>query len=224
MKRELILTGDGSHTIFLPEQNEHYHSKHGAINEAYHVFINAGLHQFPTTDLINILEMGFGTGLNAFISFLESMHRGFKINYTAVEAFPVPLDEFSKLNYTSNLQAEKHNGIFKKMHRLAWYKKQQISDNFSLIKIKEKLENVVLERKYNLIYYDAFGPRVQPELWTVSIFEKLYKCLRNNGILVTYSAKGSVKRNMQAVGFTVEKLAGPPNKRHMLRAIKQTGL
>lgn len=222
MRRELIVTADGSHTIYLPDQNEHYHSKHGAINEAYHVFIKNGLYRFSTDGPVNILEMGLGTGLNAFISFLESEHRGYKINYTAVEAFPVKPDEWQKLNYPTNLQAKKHGEIFAEIHQISWNRKHRISDNFSLTKIAGKFEDIILKQAYNLVYFDAFGPRVQPELWTAQIFEKLYKCLKNKGILVTYSAKGSVRRNMLEAGFNVEKLAGPPNKRHMLRAIKQT--
>ncbi|PID69738.1 MAG: SAM-dependent methyltransferase [Flavobacteriales bacterium] len=220
MKRNIIKTADGSHTIFLPDYNEYYHSKHGAINEACHVFIKNGLHQFTAKDPVNILEMGFGTGLNAFISFLETVKHGYNINYTAIEAFPVKPDEIVKLNYVSSLKSEKYSDIFSKLHDVPWQTKHQISDKFSLTKTESKLENVSLELSYNLIYFDAFGPRVQPELWTLPIFEKLYNCLENKGILVTYSAKGSVKRNLQEAGFNVEKLTGPPNKRHMLRATK----
>ncbi len=220
MQREIIITSDGSTTIHLPEWNEQYHSKHGAIQEAYHVFIKSGLKQFKQADELSLLEIGFGTGLNAFITYLETKKLNVVINYVGVEAYPVELKEISKLNYVSELNAENDNGIFHKLHSLSWGEKNQISNNFSLTKRKQFFENIQDVNAYNLIYFDAFGARVQPELWTVVIFKKMYNALKADGILVTYSAKGSVRRALVEVGFTVERLPGPPGKREMLRAVK----
>ncbi len=217
MKREIITTSDGSTTIHLPDWNEQYHSKHGAIQEAKHVFIKHGLDIISDKN-ISILEIGFGTGLNCFITFLETSKN---IDYTGVEAYPVEENEIKKLNYISELNAEKQANIFDKIHSVSWEEKHQISDNFSLTKRKQFFEEISDENKFDLIYFDAFGARVQPELWTENIFERMFKSLKNNGVLVTYSAKGSVRRAMQSVGFSVERLEGPPGKREMLRGIKK---
>ncbi len=219
LKREIIVTADGSSTIHLPEWNEQYHSKHGAIQEAYHVFIKSGLQLFANSEL-NILEIGFGTGLNTFITFLEAQKLNLKIDYVGVEAYPVALEEVEKLNYVSELGAENTIEIFKKMHQQNWDKKVLISSEFSLTKRKQFFNEINDENTFDLIYFDAFGARVQPELWTEEIFEAMFKSLKKEGVLVTYSAKGSVRRALQTVGFTVERLPGPPGKREMLRAKK----
>ena len=227
MKREIIITSDGSKTIFLPEWNEHYHSKHGAIQEAYHVFIKHGLYHFCHPEhvtqphrSISILEIGFGTGLNAFITLLEAEKLGLSIDYVGVEAFPVKKDEVLQLNYPTQLSAEKKSNIFKKMHEVSWEESHVFPNNFKLTKRQLDFFKIADKEKYNLIYFDAFGPRVQPELWTESMFKKMYDTLHENGVLVTYSAKGSVRRAMQTVGFNVEKCPGPPGKREMLKAFK----
>lgn len=222
MKREIIITSDGSTTIHLPEWNEQYHSKHGAIQEAYHVFIKHGL-ETCTKSEISILEIGFGTGLNAFITLLESENQSRKIRYDGVEAYPVPMDEVEQLNYVSELNASSLQGQFDTMHDIPWEERSDISDNFSLIKRKQFFDEIEDENKFDLVYFDAFGARVQPDLWTEEIFAIMFKAMKENGILVTYSAKGSVRRAMQAVGFTVERLPGPPGKREMLRATKVVG-
>ncbi|PQB07957.1 SAM-dependent methyltransferase [Polaribacter filamentus] len=231
MKREILLTSDGSTTIHLPDWNEQYHSKHGAIQEAYHVFIKSGFELFcdsdeneNTQESISILEIGFGTGLNAFITFLEGIKNHKKIEYVGVEAYPVVSNEVEKLNYVSELKATEHKAIFDKMHAVAWDEKHQISTDFMLTKRKQFFEEIEDENKFNLIYFDAFGATNQPELWTETIFLKMYKALKENGVLVTYAAKGSVRRAMQTVGFTVERLAGPPGKREMLRATKKVSI
>lgn len=224
MDRKIIKTADGSVTIHLPDWDEQYHSKHGAVQEAKHVFIKMGLHYFLTENQfseISILEIGFGTGLNAFITFLESQKLQLKIKYTGVEAFPVTPDEISALNYPENLSAEGQADVFEKMHHCDWGKPKVITGNFSLCKIQKKFEEIQDEEIFNIIYFDAFGARVQPDLWTVEIFKIMFKALKPDGILVTYSAKGSVRRNLQKVGFLVERLPGPPGKREMLRAIKK---
>lgn len=221
LKREILITSDGSTTIDLPEWNEQYHSKHGAIQEAYHVFIDKGLGQFNSQSRISVLEIGFGTGLNAFITYLEAKKRILKIDYVGVEAYPVLQEEILQLNYVAELKAKNEQTIFDKIHSLSWDKKYELSNYFSLIKRKQFFDEIEDEDTYNLIYFDAFGARVQPELWTVEIFKKMYNALKQKGILVTYSAKGSVRRAMQEVGFVVERLPGPPGKREMLRAIKK---
>jgi tRNA U34 5-methylaminomethyl-2-thiouridine-forming methyltransferase MnmC len=223
LKRKIITTKDGSTTIHLEEWNEQYHSTHGAIQEAAHVFINTGLHHLQNTfnpAQIHILEMGFGTGLNAFMTFLEAKKHNFSINYVGVEAYPVASAELSQLNYIRELQAENHSETFHNMHSCDWEKETTLSKNFQLTKRQQLFEQIEDKEKFNLIYFDAFGARVQPELWTATIFQKMYNALQNNGVLVTYAAKGSVRRAMQEVGFKVERLPGPPGKREMLRATK----
>lgn len=227
MKREILITSDGSTTIHLPDWDEQYHSKHGAIQEAYHVFIHTGLHYFlkslenrslkPT---ISILEIGFGTGLNAFITFLEARKENISINFDGVEAYPVIAEEVSKLNYVKELKAEEQKQFFDKMHDVSWNEKHEISKEFILNKRKQFFDEIDDENEFDLIYFDAFGAKNQPELWTEEIFLKMYKATKENGVLVTYSAKGSVRRALQTVGFKVERLPGPPGKREMLRAIK----
>ncbi len=221
MKRSIITTADGSKTIKIEDWNEHYHSKHGAIAEAYHVFIHHGLHYFKEAKELSILEMGFGTGLNAFITFLESVKNNLQITYTGIEAYPVSTEEASLLEYAKALQADKYKHVFEKLHHVSWETQHQISSSFYLQKHKRLFSDVSYNQEFTIIYFDAFGARVQPELWTEEIFKTMYQALKPNGVLVTYSAKGSVKRAMQAVGFTVEKLPGPPGKREMLRAIKK---
>ncbi len=218
MKREVIVTSDGSTTIHIPEWDEQYHSKHGAIQEAYHVFIKKGLDLFQ--DDLSILEIGFGTGLNAFITYLESEKRKLKIDYTGVEAYPVAEKEIARLNYVKELGVVNKQEIFTMLHAVSWGKKQMISENFYILKRVQFFKDIIDENAFHLIYFDAFGARVQPELWTEEIFALMYKALKMNGVLVTYAAKGSVRRAMQTVGFTVERLDGPPGKREMLRARK----
>lgn len=225
MKREVVITADGSSTIHLPDWDEQYHSKHGAIQEAYHVFIKHGLHHFNSENInsedeVSILEIGFGTGLNAFITLLEAEKLNLKINYVGVEAYPVSTEEISLLNYTKELKAEASDAVFKTLHEVAWNEKHDITSIFSIEKQQKFFAEIKDEDTFNLIYFDAFGARVQPELWTEPIFESMYKALKAKGVLVTYAAKGSVRRAMQAVGFTVERLEGPPGKREMLRGTK----
>jgi tRNA U34 5-methylaminomethyl-2-thiouridine-forming methyltransferase MnmC len=235
MKREIIKTADGSTTIHLPDWNEQYHSKHGAIQEAYHVFIKHGLHHFynqkSTLDVTSsavekshknafILEIGFGTGLNAFITYLEAQKLNLNIQYNGVEAYPVSEKEIEALNYIDALNAKHSANVFKELHTVSWEEEHQISGTFTLKKQKQLFSEINDIEAYNIIYFDAFGARVQPELWTEDIFKIMYKALKLSGILVTYSAKGSVRRAMQSVGFVVERLPGPPGKREMLRATK----
>ena len=220
MRREIITTSDGSTTIHLPDWDENYHSKHGAIQEAKHVFIENGLSLFQDKS-IAILEIGFGTGLNAFITFLESKKLNIAADYVGVEAYPVSATEILSMNYVNELDAKAENQIFEQMHTSNWEEKTAISNTFSLTKRKQFFVDIEDVAQFDLIYFDAFGYRVQPELWSTEIFQKMYNALKPNGVLVTYAARGVVKRSMIEVGFTVEKLPGPPGKREMFRATKK---
>ncbi|MDG3581468.1 tRNA (5-methylaminomethyl-2-thiouridine)(34)-methyltransferase MnmD [Galbibacter pacificus] len=223
MERKVIKTSDGSTTIYIENWNEHYHSKHGAIQEAYHVFINSGFYPYlknNKSEELSILEIGFGTGLNAFITYLEAENNGVQVKYDGVEAYPVKSEEIALLNYVEELKAEEKRAIFNKMHEIDWEDYKRVSKFFQLKKRKQFFSEITDVNLFDIVYFDAFGARVQPELWEEVIFEKMYKALKTNGILVTYAAKGSVRRAMQKVGFMVEKLPGPPGKREMLRAVK----
>lgn len=221
MKRKIIHTQDGSTTIHIPEWNEQYHSKHGALQEAYHVFIEMGFLYYLKTyspSTISILEMGFGTGLNTFITLIEAGKTPISIDYTGLEAYPIASSEINQLNFASQLNTSED--VFKEMHTTPWENPIEITDKFTLTKHKQFFQDFSDPNSYQLIYFDAFGARVQPELWTIDIFRKMYDALKIKGVLVTYSAKGSVRRALQEVGFEVERLPGPPGKREMLRAIK----
>ena len=219
MKREIIQTKDGSTSILLPDWNETYHSKFGAIQEAKHVFIKNGLSLF-SGESVSILEIGFGTGLNAFITYLEVQNSRQTINYTGVEAYPVSEEDALKMNYVSELEANSSEEIFLKMHQATWDEKVELDSNFTLEKQNKKFQEINEGEKYDLIYFDAFGFRVQPELWSLEVFQTMFKALKPNGILVTYACRSSIKNAMKESGFQVEKLNGPPGKREMLRARK----
>lgn len=235
MKRNIITTADGSKTIQIEEWNEQYHSIHGAIQEAKHVYIKNGLlfyieqchlecsrNVIFETKNITILEIGFGTGLNAFLTLLKAEELKQNIQYTGVEAYPVLPEELQQLNYVDQLSAQPYQIAFETLHQSLWEKEIKVTPFFQLIKQQKKFQDIQNENTYDLIYFDAFGSRVQPELWTEHIFKIMYKALKPNGVLVTYSVKGSVRRAMLSVGFLVEKLPGPPGKREMLRAIKHS--
>ncbi|WP_179020457.1 tRNA (5-methylaminomethyl-2-thiouridine)(34)-methyltransferase MnmD [Winogradskyella forsetii] len=244
MKRKIITTSDGSKTIQIEDWNEQYHSIHGALQEANHVFLKHGLlfysevvseslksknrqsehkYQIAQGSLseveVSVLEIGFGTGLNAFLTLIEAEKLKLDIDYVGVEAYPVQVKEINQLNYVE-LISNNHKAIFDKLHDTSWEKPHHITPNFQLEKQQKFFKEITAKDKFDIIYFDAFGARVQPDLWTEAIFEIMFNALKENGILVTYSAKGSVRRAMQAVGFTVERLPGPPGKREMLRARK----
>ncbi|WP_026726331.1 tRNA (5-methylaminomethyl-2-thiouridine)(34)-methyltransferase MnmD [Flavobacterium sasangense] len=221
MKREIIITDDGSTTIRIPEWDENYHSTHGAIQEAKHVFIKNGLDLFQKQDSISILEIGFGTGLNAFITFLETVNKE-KVNYVGVEAYPISSEEIAQMNYVAELQATQYQAVFDKMHSCDWESQQNISENFILTKRKQFFQDIEDKEQYDLIYFDAFGFPLQPELWSEAIFKKMYEALLPKGTLVTYACRSSIKNAMLSVGFSIEKLPGAPGKREMLRATKNS--
>lgn len=223
MKREIIKTGDGSTTIHLPEWGESYHSKHGAIAEALHVFIATGF-SFQLDKIrghnLSILEVGFGTGLNAFLTFLEAQKRKVTVYYKGVEAYPVGREELDNLNF-GDVFSKEAKDTFRALHEASWNECCGITPEFQLFKQQAFFKDIEDQQAFDLIYFDAFGPRVQPELWTEAVFEMMYRALKTGGCLVTYSAKGAVRRAMQSVGFKVERLPGPPGKREMLRAVKE---
>jgi len=222
MKTEFVISEDGSHTLFVPELKEHYHSTHGAINESKHVFINAGLHKaLEGKQKINILELGFGTGLNALLTFVEVKQKDCFVNYTSYETYPLEEAIYSKLNYPDLISGNVKD-VFLQMHKASWNKEFHISENFVLNKINDKIENLSEKsEKYDLIYFDAFAPDIQKELWTEELFNKIFNVMNPGGILVTYSAKGIVKRALKSAGFVLENLPGPIGKREITRAVKK---
>ena len=220
MKREIVITGDGSTTIRIPDWNENYHSSHGAIQEAKHVFVTHGLDVFQNQDEISILEIGFGTGLNAFITFLETLTKD-KVNYVGVEAYPISAAEVAQMNYVSELKAAPYATNFEKMHASDWEHEIAITAQFNLTKRKQFFQDINDKNQYHLIYFDAFGYPLQPELWSEDIFVKMYEALLPGGVLVTYACRSVIKNAMLAAGFSIEKLPGAPGKREMLRATKE---
>ena len=219
MKREIIRTEDGSTTIRIPDWDECYHSRHGAIQEAYHVFIKNGLSLFEGKPL-SILEIGFGTGLNAFITAIESQRHG-NIDYVGVEAYPVSAEELQAMNYADAIEGGRHQALFGAIHEADWEIPVKLSSHYKLTKRQQFFHEIADQARFDLIYFDAFGYRVQPELWSEAIFRRMYDALNERGMLVTYAARGVVKRNLQAAGFRVEKCPGPPGKREMMRAFKE---
>ena len=220
LKREFITTKDGSVTIFLPEYNETYHSKFGAIQEAQHVFIKYGFNCIESAN-VSILEVGFGTGLNALVTKFANENLGKTIEYFGIEKFPIPAKEVAQLNYVDNLEMPSLAPFFKSLHSCNWEERVTIDSNFTLFKNKVALEGFSVAPQFNLVYFDAFGFHYQPELWTEEIFRKMYNCMLPNSILVTYACRTSIRKAMLAVGFEVEKLPGAPGKREMLRAFKK---
>jgi tRNA U34 5-methylaminomethyl-2-thiouridine-forming methyltransferase MnmC len=219
LKREIIITSDGSTSIHLPAWEESYHSKHGAIQEAQHVFIKNGL-SLCKGQSVSVLEIGFGTGLNAFITFLQSQKNKQKIDYVGVEGFPISPEEVLQMNYVNQLNANQFESEFRIIHTSNWEENVTISDTFRLTKRKQLFNDINDKNQFDIIYFDAFGYRVQPELWSVEIFTKMFEALKDGGILVTYACRGPIKNAMKEAGFKIEKLAGPPGKREMLRGWK----
>jgi tRNA U34 5-methylaminomethyl-2-thiouridine-forming methyltransferase MnmC len=215
---ELVLTEDGSHTIYVPELGEHYHSIHGAVQESTLVYIMNGL-GFCNSNPANIFEAGFGTGLNALLSCIYSEQHKLKINYTSAENYPLKSSIVKALNH-SNFAGVNGKELSDKIHTAPWGSRVEINSYFTLKKIKCDLVKDDIDGKFNLIYFDAFGPGKQPEMWTDNIFKKISEVTEAGGIFVTYSAKGEVKRALKSNGFQVNILPGPPGKREMIRATK----
>lgn len=220
--REIATTADGSKTLFVPQWDEHYHSIHGARQESLHVFIDAGLKYYLeqyAPKLIHIFEVGLGTALNALLTAQHVKDHSVQIKYQSIEAYPLTMDEVHALNYI-DANDEASYQLNTSLHQSSWGEWNAINENFSILKIHDFLENWNSEEKVDIVYFDAFAPSAQPQLWTEDIFRMIYENMSENGILVTYCAKGVVKRAMKAAGFKIEALPGPPGKREMTRAVK----
>ncbi len=221
--REIKVTADGSHTLFLPGWNEHYHSVHGALAESQHVFINKGFERVARTrKVIHLLEVGFGTGLNALLTLAKAVALGCRVSYTAIEPYPLSGEEVRSVNHGQLVMGGAYSDAFAKMHSMPFGEQESIVQGFDFKKMKEHLENVVLKPgSFDLVYHDAFAPQFQPDLWDERAFGMLHACMKPASILVTYSAKGSVKRALRACGFRLEHPAGPAGKREMTVAVKE---
>lgn len=217
-KPTVFITQDGSHSINVPELNETYHSSHGAVQESKHVFITNGLYAALPENKLKILEIGFGTGLNAFLTILEAERLKINIVYHSIEKYPLANEIVSQLNYPKILRTGKEK--FAKIHTTTWSKSIRISEHFELKKIYNDFKTFETELSYNLIYFDAFAPSKQPNMWSVEVLNKCYNLLNSGGTFVTYSAKGQLKRDLKDIGFKVEVLQGPPGKWEMVRARK----
>lgn len=221
MKSEIIVTEDNSKTLLIPELNETYHSTKGAITEALHVFIKEGLIHSQKQNL-NIFEMGFGTGLNAILTYNYAIKNGLTIEYHCIEAYPLEFEKVNSMDYLKELELSSFIDVYKSMHAAENGNQIQLSENFRFIKHISKIEQIDLTKTdFDLIYYDAFGPKVQPNLWNEEIMQKMYDTLNNDGLLVTYCAQGAFKRTLNKIGFIVESIPGPPGKREMTRARKR---
>lgn len=221
MQQEIKITGDGTPTIYIPELDEHYHSVYGAYNESMHVFIQNGFHYVAASgkSKLHILEIGLGTGLNTLLTLRENNTTGLSVFYQALEPYPLSSDMIGQIQF--NIAGlENANLFFRKIHEAISDEIVILAPQFHFEKTMKRLEDFNPSIQYDLIYFDAFGPRAQPEIWSLDNFKKLYDALVPGGILVTYCAKGDVRRTMLAAGFNVERLPGPPGKREMLRAMK----
>lgn len=214
---EIRCTADGSPTLVNTEFGSTYHSDHGAIQESLHVFINAGLNHLIANGAkqIRIFEMGFGSGLNAALTLAHAQEGNVKVEYTSVECAPV--DSSTIAQFGGELDSSLQN-TFSKIHEAAWGQQVEMSEQFQLLKLENSLEELEGIGPFDLIFYDAFEPRTQPKLWTMEVFQKLAGWLETDGVLVTYCAKGQVRRDLEASGFSVERIPGPPGKREMIRA------
>lgn len=216
----IIQTEDGSNSIQSAKFEASYHSIHGAIQETQTVFIDAALtYKANTQKVLSILEIGLGTGLNAFMTYLEAKKTKLDIRYTGIEAYPIALETAQQLNYTSLLEASEEQGQFLKLHESSnqWI---DLSPSFQFYKQIGRFEDLEAQEAFDIIYYDAFAPSVQPELWEAALLKKMYQALKPNGVLTTYCAKGVFKRTLKQVGFKVEGIPGPIGKREMTRAVK----
>lgn len=218
---QIIITQDGSPTIQLEQAGATYHSRYGAVRESLHVFIEAGLfYRSISKKDLNILEIGFGTGLNAFLTVLEGERLGLNIHYTAIDRYPLELTTAAKLDYAGFLHQPELHSLFLRLHEADWNAERPISDRFTLLKLQQKAEEWQGNEQVDLIYYDAFAPAEQPELWTEPVLLSMYEALVEGGVLVTYCAKSDFKRTLKSIGFEVTPLPGAPGKREMTRARK----
>lgn len=217
-KIEIRQTADGSNTLYLPDLDETYHSNHGAMQEALHVFIEHGL-TFVAQDKksISVFEMGFGTGLNALLTAQWGEKHQKKIQYTGVELHPLSEEIWRQMDY---VQGKSEGEEYAKIMSAAWENYQDIHPYFELRKIERDVLQLELHEQVDLVYYDAFGPRAQAEMWEIPVLTKMYELLKPCGVFVTYCAQGQMKRNLKSLGFELSELPGPPGKRAMTRATK----
>jgi tRNA U34 5-methylaminomethyl-2-thiouridine-forming methyltransferase MnmC len=222
MQRKIINTKDNSKTLLIPKMNETYHSTNGAFTEALHIYINQGISQFKSTkNRISIFEMGFGTGLNALLTYQFASQNNLNIDYQTIEKFPITINEIKELNYTKDLKLSQLNNVYNQMHQLPNTKTHNLLDSFSFAKYHNDIKLFKLPlNSIDLIYFDAFAPQHQPDLWTEEILLKMFKALKQGGFLITYCAQGKFKRSLKTVGFTIKGLDGPPGKREITKAIK----
>lgn len=211
----IITTYDGSHTVFHPGTGDHFHSIYGAVSESIHVYINAGFSYHPSKD-VNVLEVGFGTGLNVLLTLRQAWSEKRKVRYDSIDNYILPVEITNSLNYAA-LSENINKDWFSLIHSLSWDRDHDITDFFSLRKILADIHEINLPNKYDIVYFDAFGPDRQPDMWTDKIFLKIYKAMNPGGILTTYSSKGEVRRGLQHCGFMVEKLPGAHGKREMIK-------
>jgi tRNA U34 5-methylaminomethyl-2-thiouridine-forming methyltransferase MnmC len=217
---KLIETEDGSHSLQSSKFEVSYHSIHGAIQETQTVFIDAALNYKTTSNKkLSILGIGFGTGLNAFMTYLEAKKQGLNIQYTGVEAYPISLELAKELNYPTLLRAETEKEAFLAMHT-SQNSFTDLSPYFTFSKNTSRFEDLNYKEEFDIIYFDAFAPTAQPELWEAPLLAQMYQALKPTGVLTTYCAKGVVKRCLKSVGFIIEGLPGPIGKREMTRAVK----
>lgn len=224
MTHEFIRTEDGSTTLYVPELNEHYHSVHGAIQESMHIFIRAGIEYYRNntpvpSGCLRILEAGFGTGLNAYLTLVHASAQEMTVIYHSLEKYPLTPEEAAQLNYTEYIpnSCPEH---FNQLHETPWETLTEITPGFSLYKHRQDLRDTHFPPEFDIVFFDAFNPGVQPHLWTAEVFRQFFAALKPGGILVTYCVKGIVKQALRKVGFTLKRLPGPPGKREMLRAVK----
>ncbi|MFZ6012415.1 MAG: tRNA (5-methylaminomethyl-2-thiouridine)(34)-methyltransferase MnmD [Bacteroidota bacterium] len=219
---QIIITSDGSHSLYNPELKETYHSVHGALQESIHVFIKHGFNYFfeqSCAGEADVFEVGFGTGLNALLTLQEIAGTKRKIRYTAVEAFPISLELSMQLNYASSVEAKE---LFRKLHTALWDRDEMITTNFSLLKLKTTLQEFAVKpSSYDIIFFDAFAPGKQPDMWELPVLRKVAQSMKPGSVFVTYCAKGQLKRDLKTLGLAVETLAGPPGKKEMIRAVKR---
>lgn len=215
---QLVKTSDGSQTLSVDGGVEHYHSTNGAISEALHVYINAGLASFAGRE-VNVFEVGFGTGLNAMLAYQFAVCNATRVNYTSIERYPLPLDITEKFTYPEQVELDREK-YFNALHRASWNSKVSLDACFSLLKVEADLGEYTPSPGIDVVFFDAFAPDLQPQLWSLQVFEKVFKAMNDGGVLVTYSSKGLVKNNLREVGFSVKRLPGPKGKRHMILAQK----
>jgi tRNA U34 5-methylaminomethyl-2-thiouridine-forming methyltransferase MnmC len=222
MQPQIIITKDGSHSLLNIQLNETYHSVHGALQESKYVFIEKGLRYWcsnrPHSGPVRIFEVGFGTGLNALLTLEAVAGLGISVNYTTIEAYPLLASTYESLNYSTTLGLENE---FLQLHRAPWDVHHQIGSSFVLEKVYQRVEDFDLStRPIDVVYFDAFAPSKQPEMWHRGLLEKIFASLAPGGVFVTYCAKGQLKRDLKDIGFRVETLPGPPGKKEMIRANK----